>query len=174
MTALKPATAWYRHREPWLLMIAPLAAVMGGVFTLWLALTTNSSLVVDDYYREGRAINQTFARDAEARRLGLSARWEVDVLRNLAQLRLASDSPDFVAPEQVTVRLIHATEADLDHRILLPQVASDRWEAPFAAPLRGRWTMQIEDPARSWRLLSHLVDPAARVDIKTHDLVPTH
>jgi hypothetical protein len=161
MPMMKPVSAWYRHPEPWLLLIAPLIAVVGGIFTLWLAVTTNNSMVVDDYYREGRAINQTFARDAEATRLGLVAQWEVDVRRNLAQVRLASTAANFEPPDQLVVRLIHATESDLDHRVLLSRVAPDRWEAPFAAPIRARWTLQVEDPARSWRLIASLSDPAA-------------
>jgi hypothetical protein len=174
MTTMKPAPPWYRHPEPWLLLIAPLVAVVGGVFTLWLAITTNNSLVVDDYYREGRAINQTFARDVEAARLGLAARWEVDIQRNVAQLGLTSRSADFVASEQIAVRLVHATESDLDHVVLLSRVASDRWEAPFAAPVRARWTLQIENPARSWRLLVSLTDPAAPIEIAAHPAAPGH
>ncbi len=57
------ARPWYRHAWPWLLAIAPAAALIGGFVTLWLAVTTSDSLVVDDYYREGRAINQQLARD---------------------------------------------------------------------------------------------------------------
>ena len=64
---------WYRQRWPWLLAIAPAAALVGGLITLWLAITTSDSLVVDDYYREGRAINQQLARDRTATDLGLQA-----------------------------------------------------------------------------------------------------
>lgn len=174
MATIKPAAAWYRHREPWLLLIAPLVAVIGGIFTLWLALTTNNSLVVDDYYREGRAINQTFARDAEAARLGLSAQWEVDIRRNLAQLRLTSTASDFEPPEQIVVRLIHATESDLDHRVLLKRVAPGLWEAPFAAPIRARWTLQMEDPARRWRLMASLNDPAAPLVLVAPGVAASH
>lgn len=73
MDDAQPTTPWYREPWPWLLMIAPAAAVVGGIFTWWLAAHTNHALVVDDYYREGRAINQQLARDAEATRMGLSA-----------------------------------------------------------------------------------------------------
>jgi hypothetical protein len=173
MSPMKSRLPWYRHPEPWLLLIAPLAAVVGGIFTLWLAMTTNNSLVVDDYYREGRAINQTFARVGEAARLGLSAQWEVDIRRNLARLSLSSQSADFDSPEQIVVRLIHATDSALDHRIMLTRVAPGLWEAPFAAPISARWTLQIEDPARSWRLTATLNNPANRLELTPPGGAPT-
>jgi len=127
MSAMKPVPPWYRHPEPWLLLMAPLAAVIGGYPTLWLALNSNHSLVVDDYYREGRAINQTFARDAQAERFGLMAR-----------------------------------------------IDTDQWEAPFAPPIRGRWTIQVEDPARNGRLVAPLSDPGAPLVILAGSAKRTH
>lgn len=44
---------WYRHRWPWLLAIPPAAAVIGGVVTLYLAVTRPDVLVRDDCHREG-------------------------------------------------------------------------------------------------------------------------
>ena len=71
-TMTAPPVPWYRQLWPWLLMLMPACAVVGGVITFWLAATTNNSLVVDDYYREGRAINMQLARDEAAASMGLS------------------------------------------------------------------------------------------------------
>ena len=162
MTPLHSVRPWYRHPEPWLLLIAPLAAVVAGMVTLWLALHSNNSLVVDDYYREGRAINQTFARDALAHQLGLIAQWEVDGRANRARLNLSAfDQKHFTQPDRLFVRLIHATDADLDHRLVMTRVGDSRWEAPFAPPAPARWALQIENPDRTWRLQGALNDPAA-------------
>jgi len=171
---MKPVPPWYRHPEPWLLLMAPLAAVIGGYPTLWLALNSNHSLVVDDYYREGRAINQTFARDAQAERLGLMARWQVDPLRNVARLSLSAESAEFIAPERMNIRLVHATKAALDHHLTLARIDTDQWEAPFAPPIRGRWTIQVEDPARNWRLVAPLSDPGAPLVILAGSAKRTH
>ena len=64
---------WYRQIWPWLLMLMPATALFGGLATFYLAATTNNALVVDDYYREGKAINQQLARDTKATQLGLTA-----------------------------------------------------------------------------------------------------
>ena len=175
MTTIKRHGKWYRHPEPWLLLLAPAVAVVAGFFTWWLAANTNNSLVVDDYYREGRAINQAHARDARSVALALNAQWSVDVERNIASLRLRAGSPGFAAGERLAIRLVHATEAQLDHRFEMKRVEPERWEAPFAAPIKGRWTLHIEDQSRAWRLMARLEDPRATLMIQAfpHPVVST-
>ena len=73
----QPATpgtpAWYRQGWPWFLIALPASAVFGGIATLILALQSPNALVVDDYYKEGLAINQQIHRQAVARDMGLNA-----------------------------------------------------------------------------------------------------
>jgi hypothetical protein len=45
--------SWYRQIWPWLLMVPPAAAVLGGAITLYLALTSPNELIRDDCYRDG-------------------------------------------------------------------------------------------------------------------------
>lgn len=56
-TDIKP---WYRYGWPWFLMSFPAMAVVLGFHLLYLAMNTNNSLVVDDYYKQGKGINQSF------------------------------------------------------------------------------------------------------------------
>jgi hypothetical protein len=44
---------WYRHVWPWLLIIPPLGAVVGGGITLYLAVTRPDALVRKDCFRDG-------------------------------------------------------------------------------------------------------------------------
>jgi hypothetical protein len=44
---------WYRQLWPWLLMIPPTAAVIGGGITLYLAVTRPDTLVRQDCVRDG-------------------------------------------------------------------------------------------------------------------------
>ena len=51
---------WYKEFWPWFLIAVPIITlIMGGVL-LKLAISTEDSLVVDDYYKEGKAINARF------------------------------------------------------------------------------------------------------------------
>lgn len=44
---------WYRHVYPWLLMLPPAAAVVGGFITLYLAISHPDVLVRKDCVRDG-------------------------------------------------------------------------------------------------------------------------
>ena len=44
---------WYRHVWPWLLIVPPAAAVIGGSITLYLAITRPDTLVRKDCVKDG-------------------------------------------------------------------------------------------------------------------------
>lgn len=140
---------WYRQRWPWLLMLMPALAVVGGFVTLWFALTTNNAMVVDDYYREGKAINLELARDREAQQRGLQATLAAEPDR--VALRL--DARNGSLPPFVTLRVVHATRAELDRSFTLARAEPGLYvDAEGRLPGPGRWRVLLEDPERSWRL----------------------
>lgn len=145
----EPAPPWYRQRWPWLLMLMPALAVVGGFITLWLALTTNNAMVVDDYYREGKAINLELARDRTAAVRGLEATLaEVD-----GRLTVRIKVGEGVLPASLNLRIVHATRVELDRAYTLPVVGPGLYADPEARlPGPGRWRVLLEDPGRSWRL----------------------
>ena len=53
MTNPTNSKPWYRQLWPWMLMIPPAAAMIGGAITLYLALSRPHELVRDDCYRDG-------------------------------------------------------------------------------------------------------------------------
>lgn len=147
-----PPKPWYRQLWPWLLMTMPATAIVGGAITFWLAATSNNALVVDDYYREGKAINLELARDRAAAQFGLAA--ELTRQADASATLLISANREAVLPAFVNLRLIHATRAELDRAIPLARVGAGRYSAPQAQlPETGRWNVVIEDPERHWRLV---------------------
>ena len=152
------ARPWYRHRWPWLLAIAPAAALLGGIVTLWLAVTTADSLVVDDYYREGRAINQQLARDRLASALGLRAdlRFEPGSAGAASGVELELSAERGSGwPSELKLRVVHAMIASLDREYRLEHVDAGRYRAAGAAPqATGHWLVQLEDAGRTWRLVT--------------------
>jgi len=143
---------WYRQVWPWLLMLMPAVAIVAGAVTFWLAVSTNNSMVVDDYYREGKAINRQLARDHAAAELGLGGEL-VRQADGTALLRLSAKS-GAALPPFVTIRLVHATRSELDRAVNLPATGAGRYASPEARlPDEGRWNVLIEDPDRRWRLV---------------------
>jgi hypothetical protein len=151
---------WWRQFWPWALIAAPATAVVAGFATLFLALQSADSLVVDDYYKEGKAINLTLARDRRATELGLAA----ELARAPAGLRLAMRSTATPAwPAELRLRLVHATRAEFDRDIVFRALGSGHYVAPDAAlPESGHWTLQIESPGNDWRLATSIDAGAGR------------
>ena len=48
-----PPRPWYRQLWPWLLIVPPAAAVIGGSITLYLAVTRPDALVRKDCFKDG-------------------------------------------------------------------------------------------------------------------------
>lgn len=144
------AQPWYVHRWPWFLMIGPLAVILAGIFTGWLAFSQPDALVVDDYYKQGKAINQDLRRDHAAAGLGLSLHLRYDSAAGRLRGRLLSYGQPIAGA--VRVRLIHSTQPDRD--ISLEAQPDQNGEFSIALPMleRTRWQVQIENGRRNWRL----------------------
>ena len=50
---MRETKPWYRQLWPWLLIVPPAAAVIGGAFTLYLAITRPDALVRQDCVKDG-------------------------------------------------------------------------------------------------------------------------
>ena len=141
---------WYRQPWPWLLMLMPAVAVIGGILTAYLALSTNHALVVDEYWREGKAINRSLAKEAHAQALGLNLH-----LRPTAEgLQLTVDAGGRPWSSQAPVRVqwIHPTLAGRDVQALAQPVGAGEYLArDFKWPEEGRWQVMIEDADGAWR-----------------------
>lgn len=143
-------TRWWQHPEPWLLSAAPLAAVIAGSVTWWLAAHTTDSLVVDDYYRQGKAINLALARDDEASRRGITGLLRFDPVARELILALTEDAGEPGFPDLIRLELTHSTRAELDQHLLLRRGTDGLWRCAFAAPATGRWQLQVAEGR--WRL----------------------
>jgi hypothetical protein len=151
MTPNLTATPWYRHPWPWILMSGPLVVVIAGVFTAYLAVTSNDGLVDDDYYKQGLAVNKVTERDQKAAALGVQA--EVMQSTEGAKMRiLLRANPDVVLPDVVKLRLVHPTRGGVDQSVLLRADGAGSYSGKLAAPLTGRWHIALEDDKNQWRL----------------------
>ena len=141
-------TPWYREPWPWLLMAGPAIVVVAGFVTLAFAIQSSDGLVADDYYKQGKAINMTLTRDAQARALGYRAQLNLNANGQVA-LRFDDALP---ASTALKLTLHHPTRAGFDREILLRRVADNSYMAAMPPIDASRWSMTLEDEARTWRL----------------------
>lgn len=148
---------WYREPWPWILAAGPFIVVVAGIYTAWLAVTSNDGLVTDDYYRKGLAANQTIARSEQAARIGLAA--GVRVTADTLSVRLRASDKDFVLPPTLVVTISHPTRAGLDQsRVLVRD--GEVYSGEVRLPAAGHWLVLLEDERKIWRLMGNMVLPA--------------
>lgn len=154
---------WYREPWPWLLMSGPAVVVIAGFATLYLAVTTEDGLVVDDYYKQGLAINVTLSREARARALGVSALVEFSDQYDRVQVRLTGETG---RTQRLRLRLVHPTRAGKDQSLaLVPR--PDQSQVALIAPLEpGAWQVVIEDESAGWRLAGMLQPGQNRLELR--------
>jgi hypothetical protein len=139
-------------------MIAfPLSAVIGGMITIYLAVSTSDGLVVDDYYERGKAINMDLARDEAAARYQLRAIIDLDLHDNLMQLQLQSAAETL--PKMLTFSVLHPTRPGRDQTIVLRHAGDGVYHGDIDEMARGSWYLQLE--ADDWRLSGKMQIPLA-------------
>ncbi len=146
---------WYRQPWVWAIILIPGAAVVMGMITLYLAVSTDDGLVVDDYYRRGKEINRVLARDHAATRHRLEARFEIDAVNSRIVLTLQAQ--DYMLPSRVRLSFLHPVRADNDQQVVLEQAGAGRYAGPVGKLSSGHWYVQLE--ADDWRLSGSLRVP---------------
>ncbi len=142
--------AWYREPYVWLIIAFPLAAVIGGVITLFLAIQSDSGMVVDDYYKKGLEINSTLERDRTAIRYGLEA--NLQYAKDIKQIRLiVTAANNFIYPDSIKISFLNASRDGLDQVLILTRSGQNTYLGPNPELGKGKWHVLVE--SGDWRLL---------------------
>lgn len=145
-----PDKPWYRHRWPWLLMLGPATVIVAGAFTIWLAFSHQDALVVDDYYKQGKAINQDLRRDALAARNNMQLELNYDAAQGKLNGRLVSTVD--MASQNIRLLLIHPTLPQSDMNFVASTDRVGHFQITLPLLQIGHWQVQVEDQERNWRL----------------------
>ncbi|MBX6392455.1 MAG: FixH family protein [Burkholderiales bacterium] len=130
-------------------MAIPAASLVLGGIMLWLALQSDDGLVVDDYYKQGLAINEVLDKKQRAAELGLRAVLTFSEDRRVVRV-LVHGQPTQGAP--LLLRFVHPTRAGEDQIVTLHPLGGSMYESTVAALSAGRWHVVLEDEAATWRL----------------------
>lgn len=149
---------WYKHFWPWVVFGLPALSVTAGITTVFIAQHNPDSMVVDDYYKRGLAINQDLARDRMAADLSVRATLRIAD----GELRLHLASTQSLDESQLILRLVHPTHSDRDRQFVLehrePAVYAVRM--PEVEP--ALWYVQLQPAHGAWRLNGRWRLPDAR------------
>ena len=142
---------WYKQFWPWFIMALPASAVIAGITTVFIAYDNADSLVVDDYYKEGKAINMRTARIKEAQNRGYSV--ELERLKgNFVILTFASAKP---VSQELSLNWIHPTQSERDFSMTLKRQADGTYQGLAESATEGRWYLHLSD-AEEWLLKTEI------------------
>ena len=158
------ATTRYWYQEPfvWFLIAIPLSSVLVGMVVLWLAVDTDDGLVVDDYYKQGLAINKTLDRDLVARQYTLDS--TLRFVPAFDQIHLMLNAKDtFTYPPEIQLGLYHATKTGFDREITLRRISDTGYAGALPELITGRWYVTLSHD--DWRLTGVLLWPTESVNL---------
>lgn len=149
------AKPWYREPWVWFLAAGPIAVILAGIVTVWLAVRSDDGLVVDDYYKQGLAINQTLGRDRAAAAFGMRATLAFLPGQGGVRVQLGGGR----APAALRLRISHPTRAGRDQLVVLAAAGAGAYHGTIAPLEAGRWLVLLEDMDKSWRLMGEWQAP---------------
>jgi hypothetical protein len=152
----KTNSPWYQEPYVWLVILFPASAVIGGMFTIYLAIASNDGLVIDDYYKQGLEINRILKRDKIAANYQLQATLQFNIEGHIAHLYLTA-IPSYQLPNQIKLNFHHHTRAGFDESIWLERLGDNFYQGHLPALVMGKWTVELI--ADDWRLLKVTLMP---------------
>jgi hypothetical protein len=140
---------WYRQFWPWFIIAIPASSVLVGTLMLTLAIRHPDPMVVDNYYKEGLAINQQLDRQLLAAELGIQALVRFDADRE----RLTIEPLDpMLVQGPLKLLLIHPTLAGRDRIEILQPDTRGHYSLDLPESGNGRWHVALESEPDGWRL----------------------
>jgi len=147
---------WYKQGWPWALIAIPSLTVVAGVITLIIAHNTSDSLVTDDYYKKGLAINTNIEKVQKAKSFGMIANITLDKNSKLLVLNLTSNQ---ALPNNLNLFLSHPTQKGKDISLVLSNLAGSEYVANLDLLEPGFWHISVEDEDKTWLLKGRWLYP---------------
>ena len=147
-TSAAPIVPWYRHPWLWFVIAIPAFAVAFSLHFVYLAVIHRDAVVRDDWYEDGKSINNSFSRDEAALALGLVANMTFDDTTGEILLTLNAKAP--IEAPSIELNFVHSTQSGKDQKLVLQRLMGNSYRGQLAQPLDG--VFQVELSTRDWRL----------------------
>ncbi len=152
---------WYRQFWPWLLIFFPATAVVAGIATIIIAVSSDDGLVEADYYKKGLMINFSREMDQRASEFGLSGYVRVDDKSGEVYVLIENASAE-TQLSNLSVTFKHATRADKDQQVAIEAMNKKEFRGKIAELVAGKWHVLLES-GNQWRLVGKIQYPE-RID----------
>ncbi len=146
---------WYKQFWPWLFIAIPVFAIVRAVHTVYIMNQQSPDLVVDEYYTEGKAINQNLAKFKEAASRNLHGK----VLFAGNKAVVTSNANDGLE-DSLVLDFTHATIAASDFQVVAHRSGESMYVAELPITISGKWSLVVHNKATNWKLRAELALPA--------------
>ncbi|MCC5855044.1 MAG: FixH family protein [Idiomarina sp.] len=146
---------WYKHFWPWYLVFMKFAVISACIATGVLIYKNPVSMVVDDYYNEGRTINLQLTRVARAEELGLS--FYADISSDQVVFEFRTGEP--ADRSALLVNFYHPTLSSKDFELRVPHSQDGQYRQMMPREISGHWRIDIEPFDREWRVSQNVFLP---------------
>ncbi|WP_339770397.1 FixH family protein [uncultured Paraglaciecola sp.] len=146
---------WYKQFWPWFLITIPVCSMILSFNMLRFALVGQDTMVVDDYYKQGKSINLSLEKVQEAKRRGMQTALTVN--EQQISLRFIDGAP----PSGAALRLsfYHVTQEPKDQTVDLFRDANGVYRGSAENDLTGKWQIALTPHDQEWKIQQTLSLP---------------
>lgn len=138
------AKPWYRQFWFWFVFSPLIYIMIMCSITVTIALKGADDVIIDNYYKEGRMINQTLGQDKRASELGLSGDVQFDRVSGEVLLVIANTLDDQqLMPSQLLLMMGHPVKADKDQLVKLTAVSAGRYRGELKTKPDYSWYLTL-------------------------------
>ncbi|MEH6712444.1 MAG: FixH family protein [Paraglaciecola polaris] len=146
---------WYKQFWPWFLITIPVCSMILSFNMLRFAFDGQDAMVVDDYYKQGKAINISLEKVQKAKDLMIETLLTVD--QQQVSLRFISGAPQSGAA--LRLAFYHVTQAPKDQVIDLFRDAQGVYRGIAEHDLTGKWQVALTPHDQTWKVQQTLSLP---------------
>ena len=138
------AKPWYREFWFWFVFSPLIYIMIMCSITVSIALNGADDVIIDNYYKEGRMINQALEQDQRARDLGIHADLQFDRTSGEVSLKLVSASVAGDAfPDTILLMMGHPVKEEKDQLISLKAIAPGLYRGELLAKPEYSWYLTL-------------------------------
>lgn len=139
---------WYKQFWPWFLIALPASVVVASLLTVTVFSLNSVSLVAEDYYKKGKAINVDLSKLRVAAQKGVSA----SLSTTPDALRIALNKGELERFPTLRVHVQHRTLERKDINAMVNPNQAGIYHIDLDEPIEGPWFVEISSFDDSWKV----------------------
>lgn len=147
---------WYKFFWVWFLITLKASVIIACIVTGVIIYNNPTSMVVDDYYEEGRAINLRLEKVERAIELDIAL--AAEFTEDQVVVRFISGNVDNGAA--IKLNFYHPTLSQRDFQLRLTRAADGAYRGMLPREISGHWRVDVTPFDQSWEVRQNIHLPA--------------